>query len=298
MAKKPKGRISFQGMPGAYSHLACREVHPELEPLPCFNFEDALAAVKTGRADLGMIPVENSIAGRVADIHHLLPGSGLHIVGEHYQPVRHQLLGLKGARKRDLTHAHSHVHALAQCRKAIARLGLKRVVAADTAGSAQDIAKAGDPTQAAIASPLAAEIYDLDILERDIADAAENTTRFMILSRQPKLPPAAKGPVVTTFIFRVRSVPAALFKALGGFATNGVNVTKLESYMTDSRFTVAEFWADIEGHPDSRPVKLALEELHFFSTMFKLLGVYPAHAFRGQQQPEPSLLRPRRRGRA
>jgi prephenate dehydratase len=298
MAKKPKAKISFQGMPGAYSHLACREVHPELEPLPCVNFEDALAAVKSGRADLGMIPVENSIAGRVADIHHLLPGSGLHVVGEHYQPVRHQLLGVKGAKKSKLTHAHSHVHALAQCRKAIARLGLKRVVAADTAGSALDIAKAGDPTQAAIASPLAAEIYGLDILERDIADAAENTTRFMVLSRQPKVPAIENGPVVTTFIFRVRSVPAALFKALGGFATNGVNVTKLESYMTDSRFTVAEFWADIEGHPDSRSVKLALEELRFFSTMFKLLGVYPAHAFRGHQQPEPKFPRHRRRGGA
>ena len=295
MAKKTKGKISFQGMPGAYSHLACREVHPELEPLPCVNFEDALAAVKTGRADLGMIPVENSIAGRVADIHHLLPGSGLHVVGEHYQPVRHQLLGVTGTKKRALTHVHSHVHALAQCRKAIARLGLKRVVAADTAGSAQDIAKAGDPTQAAIASPLAAEIYGLDILERDIADAEDNTTRFMILSRKPKLAPAGNGPVVTTFIFRVRSVPAALFKALGGFATNGVNVTKLESYMTDSRFTVAEFWADIEGHPDSRPVKLALEELQFFSTSFKLLGVYPAHAFRGNHPPEPPFPRHRRK---
>jgi len=280
MPRKSKQRIAFQGMPGAYSHLACREVHRELEPLPCVNFEDALAAVKTGRAELGMIPVENSIAGRVADIHHLLPGSGLHIIGEHYQPVHHQLLAVKGAKKRDLTHVHSHVQALSQCRKAIARLGLKRVVAADTAGSAAEIAKAGDPTQAAIASSLAAEIYGLDIVERDIADAEDNTTRFMILSRKPRLPPAGDGPVVTTFIFRVRSVPAALFKALGGFATNGVNVTKLESYMTDSRFTVAEFWADIEGHPSDRPVKLALEELRFFSTMFKVLGVYPANKFR------------------
>jgi len=279
-ASKSKAKIAFQGMPGAYSHLACREVHPELQPLPCVNFEDALAAVRTGRADLGMIPVENSIAGRVADIHHLLPGSGLHIIGEHYQPVNHQLLAVKGAKRRDLTHVHSHVHALSQCRKMIARLGLQRVVAADTAGSAGDIAKAGDRSQAAIASKLAAEIYGLDIVERDVADAADNTTRFMILARQPKVPPVDAGPVVTSFVFRVRSVPAALFKALGGFATNSVNVTKLESYMIDGRFTVAEFWADIEGHPASRPVKLALEELRFFSTMLKLLGVYPAHRFR------------------
>jgi len=277
---KAKHKIAFQGMPGAYSHLACHAVHPELEPLPCVNFEDALAAVKSGRALLGMIPVENSIAGRVADVHHLLPGTGLHIIGEHYQPVRHQLLAVKGARKRDLTHVHSHVQALSQCRKSIARLGLTRVVAADTAGSAADIAELGDKSQAAIASSLAAEIYGLDIVERDIADAADNTTRFMILARQPKVPKIASGPVVTTFVFRVRSVPAALFKALGGFATNGVNVTKLESYMIDGRFTAAEFWTDIEGHPDSPPVKLALEELRFFSTKFKLLGVYPANKFR------------------
>ena len=277
---RSKHRIAFQGELGAYSHLACREVHPELEPLPCVNFEDALAAVTGGRATLGMIPVENSIAGRVADIHHLLPGSGLHIIGEHYQPVHHQLLAVKGAKRRGLTHVHSHVHALSQCRKAIARLGLKRVVAADTAGAAAEIARAGDPTQAAIASRLAAEIHGLDIVERDIADAEGNTTRFMVLARKPKLPPMRGGPVMTSFVFRVRSVPAALFKALGGFATNGVNVTKLESYMTDNRFTVAEFWADIEGHPESRPVKLALEELAFFSTMFKLLGVYPAHPVR------------------
>lgn len=277
---KAKHKIAFQGMPGAYSHLACRAVHPELEPLPCVNFEDALAAVKSGRALLGMIPVENSIAGRVADVHHLLPGTGLHIIGEHYQPVHHQLLAVKGARKRDLTHVHSHVQALSQCRKSIARLGLTRVVAADTAGSAADIAELGDKSQAAIASSLAAEIYGLDIVERDIADAADNTTRFMILARQPRVPAMSSGPVVTTFVFRVRSVPAALFKALGGFATNGVNVTKLESYMIDGRFTAAEFWTDIEGHPDSPPVKLALEELRFFSTKFKLLGVYPANTFR------------------
>jgi prephenate dehydratase len=280
MPKRASAKIAFQGMPGAYSHLACREVYPKLEALPCVNFEDALAAVKTGRAQLGMIPVENSIAGRVADIHHLLPGSGLHIIGEHYQPVHHQLLAVKGTRKRDLTHVHSHVQALSQCRKAIARLGLKRVVGADTAGSAEDIAKAGDKTQAAIASSLAAKIYGLDIVERDVADSPDNTTRFMILSRKPQVPAADDGPVVTTFVFRVRSVPAALFKALGGFATNGVNVTKLESYMIDGRFTVAEFWADIEGHPSSRSVRLALEELRFFSTMFKLLGVYPANKFR------------------
>jgi prephenate dehydratase len=280
MPKRPPAKIAFQGMPGAYSHLACGEVYPKLEPLPCVNFEDALAAVKTGRAQLGMIPVENSIAGRVADIHHLLPNSGLHIVGEHYQPVRHQLLGVKGAKLRDLTHVHSHVQALSQCRKSIARLGLQRVVGADTAGSAQEIAKAGDKTQAAIASSLAAKIYGLDVVERDVADSDDNTTRFMVLSRKPQIPSAADGPVVTTFVFRVRSVPAALFKALGGFATNGVNVTKLESYMIDGRFTVAEFWADIEGHPSSRPVRLALEELRFFSTMFKLLGVYPANKFR------------------
>jgi prephenate dehydratase len=276
----PTRAIAFQGAPGAYGDLACREAYPEMESLPCPSFEDAFAAVRESRAALGMIAVENSIAGRVADIHHLLPGSGLHIIGEHFQRVNHHLLAPKGASLATLRTVHSHVHALSQCRNAIRALKLKPIVHPDTAGAAADVAERDDPSEAAIASSLAGEIYGLTSLKADIEDAAHNTTRFLVMARKPVDPGAAAGPVITSFLFRVRSVPAALYKALGGFATNGVNITKLESYIIDGAFTVAQFYADIEGHPDQRPVRLALEELGFFSREVRILGVYPAHPFR------------------
>jgi len=273
-------RIAFQGEPGANSHLAIAEVYPDCEALPCATFEDAFAAISSGEADLGMIPIENSIAGRVADIHHLMPDSGLHIVAEHFMPVRHQLLGIKGATLADIKTVESHVHALGQCRKIIRKLGIKPVVAADTAGSAREIAEAGDKTRAAIGSRLAAEIYALDVLAADVEDEDHNTTRFIVLSREAKWVASSNGPVITTFVFRVRNVPAALYKALGGFATNGVNMTKLESYMIEGNFFATQFYADVEGHPEDRSLVLALEELAFFSKEMKILGVYPAHPFR------------------
>jgi prephenate dehydratase len=272
--------IAFQGEPGAYSDLACRQVLPNWKTLPCDAFEDVIAAVRRGRAALAMLPVENSVAGRVADIHHLLPGSGLHIVGEHYQRVNHHLLAVKGARLKDLKIVRSHVHALSQCRKLIRALGLKPEIAADTAGAAAEVAARGDVHVAAIASELAGEVYGLASLKKNIEDAGHNTTRFLIMARKPARRVANDGLVVTTFVFRVRNVPAALYKALGGFATNGVNMTKLESYMVGGRFTATQFYADVEGHPDERGLKLALEELGFFTTEINILGVYPGHPFR------------------
>ena len=276
----PANTIAFQGAPGAYSALACRTAQPGMTTLPCATFEEAFAAVRDGRAHLAMIPIDNSVAGRVADIHHLLPDSGLHIIGEHFQKVVHHLLAPKGATIAGLKTVHSHVHALPQCRKLIAELGLKAIVHGDTAGAAADVAKRNDPTVAAIASELAGQIYGLASLRADVADHKDNTTRFVIMRREPLDPDPANGPVVTSFVFRVRSVPAALYKALGGFATNGVNITKLESYMVDGNFTVAQFYADIDGHPDQRSVRLALEELSFFSREVRILGVYPASSSR------------------
>ncbi len=273
-------KIAFQGLPGAYSDMACRARFPGMETLPCASFEDAFQAVAEGRAALAMIPIDNSSAGRVADVHHLLPNSGLHIVGEHFQRVRHQLLGVKGASLATVKTAHSHVQALSQCRVWLRGKGIKPVVEADTAGSAAEVAAAGDPTRAAVASKLAGEIYGLEVIQPDIHDSDENTTRFVVLAREPVHPEPGSGPVITSFVFRVRSVPAALYKALGGFATNGVNITKLESYMVDHAFTVAQFYADIDGHPEERLVRLALEELGFFSREVKILGVYPASDFR------------------
>ncbi len=272
--------IAFQGEPGAYGDLACRTVYPKRATLPCDTFEDTFAAVREGRADLAMIPIDNSVAGRVADIHHLLPESGLHIVGEHFQRVAHHLLAPKGATLAGLKVVHSHVHALPQCRRLIKELGLKAVVHADTAGAAADVARLADPAQAAIASELAGQIHGLVSLRADVADADHNTTRFVVMQREALDPDPKAGPVLTSFVFRVRSVPAALYKALGGFATNGVNIVKLESYMIDAWFTVAQFYAEIEGHPDQRAVRLAMEELGFFSREVKILGVYPAHPFR------------------
>lgn len=277
----PQKTIAFQGEPGAYSDLACRRVYPDRISLPCASFEDAFAAVHDGAATLAMIPIENSVAGRVADIHHLMPDSGLHIIGEHFLRVEHHLLAPPGAALETLKTVHSHVHALSQCRNFMRANGLTPVVAADTAGSAAEIARRGDVTRAAIASELAGEIYGLQSLASNIEDEAHNTTRFVILSREPHpLPPNDGSLVVTSLVFIVRNIPAALYKALGGFATNGINMTRLESYMLGGRFAATQFFLDLEGHPEDRPLKLALEELHFFSRQVKILGVYPAHPFR------------------
>ncbi|WP_018389287.1 prephenate dehydratase [Ancylobacter sp. FA202] len=272
--------IVFQGEPGANSHIACREVYPEHEAVPCATFEDAFAALQNGEAHLGMIPIENSVAGRVADIHHLMPTSGLTIIGEFFLPLSHQLMAIKGASLATVKSAESHVMALGQCRNIIRKLGLKAIVGADTAGSARLVAESQDPTRAAIASRLAAEIYGLDIIAENIEDEAHNTTRFVILAKDGEWAPANNGPTVTTFVFRVRNVPAALYKAMGGFATNGVNMTKLESYQLDGEFFATQFYADVDGHPDDPSLKLALEELSFFSKEVRILGVYPAHAYR------------------
>jgi prephenate dehydratase len=281
----PENTIAFQGEPGANSHIAAQEACPDMVSLPCDTFEDVFAAVNEGRARLGMIAVENSLAGRVADVHHLIPGAGLYIVGEHFLRVHHQLLGLKGAKLDALKSVHSHVHALGQCRRVIRELGLKAVVAADTAGAARQIAEAGDPSRAALASSLAAEIYGLDVLRANVEDAEHNTTRFLIMAKEPNDAEPEDEPVITSFIFRVRNVPAALYKALGGFATNGVNMTKLESYQLEGTFNASQFYADIEGHPASRHVRLALEELEFFTSELRILGVYKSHPYRAAISP-------------
>lgn len=287
-ATDPRHTIAFQGASGAYSDLACRTARPELATLPCRSFEDAFSALREGLASLAMIPIENSVAGRVADIHHLLPDSGLHIIGEHYQRINHHLLGLPGARVEQLTHVHSHIHALNQCRKLIRELGLEAVVRLDTAGAAAEIAAAGDPTQAVIASELAGDIYGLVSLRAGIEDAHHNTTRFLIMAKTPLLPHPKAGPCMTSLVFRVRNVPAALYKALGGFATNGLNITKLESYLVGGRFNAAQFYLEVEGHPENRNLRLGLEELGFFSREVRILGIYPQHPYRweGDAQEE------------
>ncbi|HXD46377.1 MAG TPA: prephenate dehydratase [Pseudolabrys sp.] len=277
MAKK---KIIFQGELGANSHIACREAYPDYEPIPCPTFEDCFSAMTAGDVDLGMIPIENSVAGRVADIHHLMPTSKLHIIAEWFLPIRNQLMAPKGATLKTIKTVQSHVMALGQCRNVIRQLKLKPVVAADTAGSAREVAETKDVTRAAIASRLAAEIYGLDILKENVEDEANSTTRFIVLSRDKSWAKPGNGKTITTFVFRVRNVPAALYKAMGGFATNGVNMTKLESYMVGGNFFATQFYADVEGHPDDRSLVFALEELNFFSKEFEILGVYPAHAYR------------------
>ena len=276
----PAGAVAFQGEPGAYSHLACLTAFPQREALPCAAFEDAFAAVQEGRAALAMIPIENSVAGRVADIHRLMPASRLAIVGEHFERVEHHLLAVPGATLADIRAVRSHVHALGQCRAFLRRHGFKAVVAADTAGAAAEVAERGDPTVAAIASDLAGRIYGLTSLAANIEDAEHNTTRFLVMAREAMPPPPHSTPCITTFVFRVRNVPAALYKALGGFATNGVNMTKLESYQINGAFAATLFYADVEGHPEETPLRLALEELEFFSREVRILGVYPADPFR------------------
>ena len=266
--------IVYQGEPGAYSHLACVEHYPEFRPEPCPTFAKAFAAVKGGTAQLAMIPVENSLAGRVSDIYHLLPGGGLHIIAEHFIPIRHQLLGVKGARLEDIEVVRSHAMALGQVRERLASLGIGAVVDADTAGAARRVAEAGDKSVGAVASRLAAETYRLAILAEDIEDAGHNTTRFLVLAREPVELPLGE-PCVTSFVFRVRNLPAALYKALGGFATNGINMTKLESYMEGGSFTATQFYADVEAHPESEAMKHAMEELEFFAEV-RMLGTYRA----------------------
>jgi prephenate dehydratase len=275
-------RIAYQGEPGANSHLVSKQHYPDWEAVPCASFEDVFAAVQNGHAELAMIPIDNSIAGRVADIHHFLPDSGLHIIAEHFLRIQFALMALPGSAIGDIKTVHSHVHALGQCRKIIREHGLKPVISGDTAGAAREISEAKDPSQAAIAPPLAAEIYGLDILAEDVEDEDHNTTRFVVLSPEFVEAEQGNGPVVTSFIFNVRNLPAALYKALGGFATNGVNMTKLESYMVGGYFTATQFLAEVDGHPKDTGLKNALEELRFFTTDVTILGVYPADPFRSR----------------
>lgn len=275
-------KIAYQGEPGANSHIACLEACPGHEPMPCGTFEDAFQAVADGEAELAMIPIDNSVAGRVADIHHLLPRSNLFIIGEHFLPVHHQLMIVPEADASGIRTVHSHVHALGQCRKVIRELQIRPVVAADTAGAARELSQSRDPGRAVIATRLAAEIYGLRIIRENIEDEIHNTTRFVILSATQKDAAPGTGPVITSFVFRVRNVPAALYKAMGGFATNGVNMTKLESYQLEGMFSATQFYADIEGHPADRPVRLAMEELEFFTSYLRVLGVYPASPYRAE----------------
>ena len=269
-------RIAFQGEPGAYSHQACHAARPAMQAVPCRTFEDVIEQVRAGTTDLAMLPVENSTYGRVADIHRLLPESGLHIVDEAFVRVHINLLALPGTALGDVRRALSHTVLLGQCRDFLRRHDIDPVTWADTAGSAQHVAAEGDRSQAALASELAGEIYGLAPLARHIEDRANNTTRFLIMARELDPTPRGEGRMMTSFVFRVRNIPAALYKALGGFATNGVNMTKLESYMADGSFTATQFFADIEGHPDDHNVRLALEELRYFTSMLEILGIYPA----------------------
>jgi prephenate dehydratase len=275
-------RIAFQGDFGANSDMACRDQFPELSPLPCATFEDALTAVENGDADLGMIPIENTLAGRVADIHLLLPESRLHIIGEYFMPIRFQLMVLPGVRKEEIRTVHSHIHALGQCRRIVRMNGWKAIVAGDTAGAAKMVSEEQDRSMAALAPRLAADLYGLEIIEENVEDSENNVTRFVVLSRDRIVPArnASDEKIVTTFVFNVRNIPAALYKAMGGFATNGINMTKLESYQLGGKFVATQFYADIEGHPDDDNVKHAMEELKFFSTEVRVLGTYRAHPMR------------------
>lgn len=273
-------RIVYQGEAGAYSHLACREHYPELEPWACQSFADAFARVREGDAELAMIPVENTVAGRVSDIYHLLPSGGLFIVQERYQPIRHQLMGVPGATLDGIKIARSHPMALGQVRESLSVRNIRGVADVDTAAAARKVAERADPTVAAVASRVAAEEYGLEILAENIEDSGSNTTRFIVLSREPKVPEINSGPVVSSFVFRTRSVPSSLYKALGGFASNGLNLTKLESYMIGGGFKAAQFYVDVEGHPDSQAMRNALEELDFFTEDVSHLGSYPADPVR------------------
>jgi prephenate dehydratase len=279
IASQRTGKIAFQGALGAFSDMSCRAVFPKMETLPCETFEDAFQAVESGATQLAMIPVDNSLAGRVADVHHLLPAKKLFIIGEHFQPISMCLLGVKGTDIKVVTDVHSHVHAIPQCRKVIKELGLKTHIHADTAGAAAEVAQKADKTQAAIASRLAGDLYGLDILKEGIQDIQNNTTRFLVLSPEMVRPKSTEGAILTSFFFEVRNVPASLYKALGGFATNGVQITKLESYI-DPQFNAARFYAEVLGNLDDRHLQMALEELNFFAKDVKIMGSYLAHPFR------------------
>jgi prephenate dehydratase len=274
------GKIAFQGELGAYSHQACQQARPDFTPVACTTFDDVVEMTRTGQVDLGMLAVENSTYGRVADVHSLLPRAGLHIVDEAFVRVHVNLLGVPGAKLGDVTEAHGHVVILPQCAGFLKTHAIKGRVSSDNARAAREVAEAGDPTRAALASELAAEIYGLDVLARHIEDHQNNTTRFLVMSRNADHSQRSDA-MMTTFIFRVRNIPAALYKAMGGFATNGVNMTKLESYMVGGSFMATEFYADIEGHPSDAHVKLALEELAYFTTQHQILGVYPKDRKRG-----------------
>jgi len=279
-ALRASNTIAFQGEPGANSDMACRAAFPYMTTLPCPTFEAAMGAVQAGRAELAIIPVENSIAGRVADLHSLLPHTKLKIVAEHFQRVEHCLVALPGASLKTIKTVKSHVQALSQCRNFLKKHRFAPLVHGDTAGAAREIAEDGDKSVGAIASSLAARIYELRVLARNIEDADHNTTRMLVFSREEAAPDWRTVHCMTAFLFRVKSVPAALYKALGGFATNGVNMTKLESYMVDGNFFATQFYADVDGHPDDRGLAFALEELKFFSREFRIVGVYPGHPFR------------------
>ena len=274
------GRIAFQGELGAYSHQACHQARPDMTPLPCTTFEDVVELTRSGEADLGVLAVENSTYGRVADVHSLLPRAGLHIVDEAFVRVHVNLLGVPGSTLEDVTEAHGHVVILPQCAGFLRAHQIRGKVSSDNARAAREVAEAGDKTRAALASELAASIYGLDVLARHIEDHKNNTTRFLVMSRNADHTRRSDR-MITTFTFRVRNIPAALYKAMGGFATNGVNMTKLESYMVGGSFTATEFYADIEGHPDDANVALALEELRYFTTHVDILGVYPSDRLRG-----------------
>ena len=274
------GRIAFQGEPGAYMHQACRQSRPQMAAVPCATFEEVIDRTRSGDVDLGMLAVENSTYGRIADVHSLLPQSGLHIIDECFVRVHINLLAVKGTRLDQVKRVRCMSILHGQCRKFIRQHALATMNWHDNAAAAREVALLGDPAEAALASELAAEIYGLDVLARGIEDQSNNTTRFLVMARDPDL--TRRGDqMITTFVFRVRNIPAALYKAMGGFATNGVNMTKLESYMVGGSFTATEFYADIEGHPEDPAVARALEELAYFTTELRILGVYPADRQRG-----------------
>lgn len=273
-------RIAYQGVAGAYSHIASMTVYPGQEYLPCDTFEKAMKLVSEGEADLAMIPVENSNAGRVSDVHFLLPQTGLHIIGEFFLPINHQLLGLPGTKLADVKSASSHPQALAQCSEFLKRHGIKPTARIDTALSCQDVLKFQDKSIAAIASKLAGEIYGLDVVAPNIENARNNTTRFLIMAREAEIPEDDGGEFITSFIFKAKNIPAALYKALGGFATNGINITKLESYLLEGKFVSAQFYAEIESHPSRKAFQNAFDELKFFSESIHVLGTYRANKYR------------------
>lgn len=276
MGANMAGKIAFQGELGAYGHQACADARPEFDPLPCTTFHDTMAAIREGRADLGMVAVENSIYGRVADVHSLLPESGLHIVDEAFVRVHVNLLGVRGAKLEQVREAHGHVVILPQCGLFLREHGIRGVISSDNARAAREIAERNNPAHAALASEMAAQIYGLDVLARHIEDHPNNTTRFLIMARDADFRRRGDHGMMTAFLFRVRNIPAALYKAMGGFATNGVNMLKLESYMVNGSFTATQFFAEIEGHPDDDNVKLALDELRYFTSYLNILGTYPA----------------------